>query len=202
MKKVITFIFLTLPFCWYAIGAETQPGEFYRSQHAKWVAEFDLNEDGWLNAQEREKMRATPKTEGNQFRRGKEKRGRKAVRFDMPQHWADKYDKDGDGGLSDEESRKGFFAERARLFKVYDVNENKNLDLDETEKLAEDIESGKYESWDRYVATTTLRDAEGETGPNRPRLNARQKRWLEWDEDGDGRASTSEIMAIRNAEKE
>lgn len=204
--KNLTIVILLLFVCQIsAFGAESNPGEFYQSQHKKWVAQFDLNEDGWLNAEEREKMRASRKPGGKSFRRGGErggeKEGKKRVRFDMPQHWKDKYDKDGDGGLSDAEADKGYWTERGIMFKAYDANENEKLDPEETEKLADDIDNGKYESWDHFVATTTLGDAERKNGTSRPRLNPRQKRWLELDKDGDGRASASEIMAIRKAEK-
>ena len=117
----------------------------------------------------------------------------------MPKHWIEKYDKDGDGGLSDKEADKGYWTERGILFKNYDQNKDEKLDKQEAEKLAVDIEDGKYESWDHFVATTTLKDATGKDGKRKSNLSARQREWLKYDTNGDGIASKEEIAAIRKS---
>jgi len=177
------------------------PGEFYQQRRQELIAQFDLDGDGFLDAKEREQMRSTPKPEGKSFRRGGERRGQKRVRKDMPQHWLDKYDADGDGGLSDEEAGKGYWTERGLLFKAYDKNENKRLDEEETMRLEDDIAAGKFQSWDHFVANTTLNDERKKSGKRRPRLDARQRAWLKLDLNGDGRASKEEIAAIQKSEQ-
>ena len=181
--------------------ATADPGDFYKQRHQEWVSQFDTDGDGFLNAVEREKMRSTPKPKGRGFRRGGERREKKEVRRDMPKHWIEKYDKDGDGGLSGRESEKGYWTERSLLFKRYDVNENEKLDPKETKLLAADIEAGKFESWDHFVATTSLKDAQGEERKSNYNLSSRQREWMKYDSDGDGIASEQEIAAIRNAEE-
>lgn len=180
--------------------AAADPGEFYHKQHQILVAEFDSDGDGFLDAQEREKMRATPKPQGKGFRRGGEKPKKKRVRRDMPQHWIDKYDKDGDGGLSDDEAGKGYWTERGILFKNYDQNKNKKLDNLEVAKLKKDIEKEKFTSWDLAVASDTLRDVTKKTEKKKLNLNPTQQAWLKFDLDGDGVASKEEIDAIRKAQ--
>ena len=176
------------------------PGEFYRKQHKNLVAQYDRDGDGFLDAGEREKMRNTPKTQGKGWGRGK-KNEKKRVRRDMPKHWIEKYDKDGDGGLSDKEADKGYWTERGILFKNYDQNKDEKLDKQEAEKLSGDIEDGKFESWDHFVATTTLKDATGKDGKRKSNLSARQREWIKYDADGDGIASKEEIAAIRKSKK-
>ena len=176
------------------------PGEFYRKQHKILVAQYDTDGDGFLDAGEREKMRNTPKAQGKGWGRGK-KNDKKRDRRDMPKHWIEKYDKDGDGGLSDKEADKGYWTERSILFKNYDQNKNEKLDKQEVEKLSVDIEDGKFESWDHFVATTTLKDATGKDGKRKSNLSARQREWLKYDTDGDGIESKEEIAAIRKSKK-
>ena len=175
------------------------PGDFYKQRQKELVAKFDSDGDGFLDANERAKMRATPKPKGKGFRRGGEKRGKNGVRRDMPQHWLEKYDKDGDGGLSSKEADKGYWTERNHLFKRYDLNQNEKLDKSESYKLSNDIETGKFESWDHFVATTTLNDAKEKNGE--PNLTARQREWLKHDSNGDGIASAEEIASIRKSKK-
>jgi len=174
----------------------------YEVRRAQWVQKFDLDANGFLDASEREAMRKTPKPRGKSFRRGKggenEKEGKEGVRFDAPDHWVEKYDKDGDGGLSGEESEKGYWSERKRLFDRYDRNGDETLAPTEIAKLASDIDDGVYESWDHFVATTTLKDHADKAGVSQPRLDARQREWLQSDLDGDGKASADELKRIRN----
>ena len=114
----------------------------YEVRRQQWVQRFDLDTNGFLNVSEREAMRKTPKPRGKSFRRGKggknEKEGKEGVRFDAPDHWVEKYDKDGDGGLSGEESEKGYWIERKRLFDLYDLNGDETLAPSEIAKLASD----------------------------------------------------------------
>lgn len=201
MKPTILFYFLLMAFTTMASPAIADPGDFYRQRHKELVAQFDSDGDGFLDANEREKMRATPKPKGKGFRRGGEGRDKNRVRRDMPQHWIDKYDKDGDGGLSDKEADKGYWTERGLLFKKYDQNKNEKLEKQEAEQLSMDIEDGKFESWDHFVATTTLKDAVGQDGKKRSNLSPQQREWLKHDLNGDGIASKEEIASIRESKK-
>ena len=176
-----------------------EPDDFYKKRHKELLTKFDINSDGFLDAGEREKMRVTPKPQGNQFRRGGEKEVKKRVRRDMPQHWIEKYDKDGDGGLSDKEADKGYWTERSHLFKAYDLNQNKKLEKNEITHLGKDIEDGKFESWDHFVATTTLKDSTKEDKSESFNLSDQQQQWIKHDRDKDGIASKEEIAAIRKS---
>ena len=177
----------------------------YEVRRQQWVQKFDLDTNSFLDVSEREAMRKTPKPRGKSFRRGKggenEKEGKEGVRFDAPDHWVDKYDEDGDGGLSGEESEKGYWSERKRLFDLYDRNGDETLAPTEIAKLASDIDEGVYESWDHFVATVTLKDHAAKAGVSQPRLDARQREWLKSDLDGDGKASADELKRIRKLAK-
>ena len=177
----------------------------YEVRRQQWVQKFDLDTNSFLDVSEREAMRKTPKPRGKSFRRGKggenEKEGKEGVRFDAPDHWVEKYDKDGDGGLSGEESEKGYWSERKRLFDLYDRNGDETLAPTEIAKLASDIDEGVYESWDHFVATTTLKEHAVKAGVSQPRLDARQREWLQSDLDGDGKASAEELKRIRSLAK-
>ena len=177
----------------------------YEVRRQQWVQKFDLDTNSFLDVSEREAMRKTPKPRGKSFRREKggknEKEGKEGVRFDAPDHWVEKYDKDGDGGLSGEESEKGYWSERNRLFDLYDRNGDETLVPTEIAKLASDIDEGVYESWDHFVATTTLKDHAAKAGVSQPRLDARQREWLKSDLDGDGKASADELKRIRKLAK-
>ena len=198
MKPKIPLYFFLTVFITSVSQAKADPGDFYKKQHQNLIAKYDTDSDGFLDAQELEKMRATPKARGKRFRRG-ERKGEKRVRRDMPQHWIEKYDKDGDGGLSDKEADKGYWTERGLLFKNYDQNKNEKLDKQETEKLSRDIENGNFESWDHFVATTTLKDATGKDAKRKSNLSGQQREWLKHDLNGDGIASKEEIAAIRKS---
>ena len=177
----------------------------YEVRRQQWVQKFDLDTNNFLDASEREAMRKTPKPRGKSFQRGKggenEKKGKESVRFDAPDHWVEKYDKDGDGGLSGEESEKGYWSERKRLFDLYDRNGDETLALTEIAKLASDIDEGVYQSWDHFVATATLKDHAAKAGVSQPRLDARQREWLKSDLDRDGKASADELKRIRKLAK-
>ena len=71
----------------------------------------------------------------------------------------------------------------------------------EIAKLASDIDEGVYESWDHFVATSTLKDHAAKAGFSQPRLDARQREWLQSDLDGDGKASADELKRIRKLAK-
>tara|TARA_Y100000589_G_scaffold330302_1_gene379529 strand:+ start:221 stop:955 length:735 start_codon:yes stop_codon:yes gene_type:complete len=186
-------------------GSKDDQASEYEVRRQQWVQQFDLDTNGFLDVSEREAMRKTPKPRGKSFRRGKggenEKKGKEGVRFDAPDHWVEKYDKDGDGGLSGEESEKGYWSERKRLFDLYDRNGDETLSPTEIAKLASDIDEGVYESWDHFVATTTLKDHAAKAGVSQPRLDARQREWLQSDLDGDGKASADELKRIRSLAK-
>jgi|GEM_PF-1655608 len=177
----------------------------YEVRRQQWVQKFDLDTNSFLDVSEREAMRKTPKPRGKSFRREKggknEKEGKEGVRFDAPDHWVEKYDKDGDGGLSGEESEKGYWSERNRLFDLYDRNGDETLAPTEIAKLASDIDEGVYESWDHFVATATLKDHAAKAGVSQPRLDVRQREWLKSDLDGDGKASADELKRIRKLAK-
>ncbi|MDC0325325.1 hypothetical protein OAM01_01045 [bacterium] len=201
MKRTIPFYFFLVAFITIVSQAIGDPGDFYKQRYKELVAQFDTDGDGFLDAKERAKMRVTPKPKGKGFRRGGEKQDNNRVRRDMPQHWIEKYDKDGDGGLSDKEADKGFWTEKGLLFKKYDQNRNEKLEKQEAEKLAKDIKDGKFESWDYFVATTTLKDATPKDRKRRSNLSPQQQEWLKHDLDGDGIASEQEVAAIRKSKK-
>ncbi|MEC9132178.1 MAG: hypothetical protein VYE02_12390, partial [Verrucomicrobiota bacterium] len=123
------------------------------------------------------------------------------VRFEARYIWGYKYDKVGLGGLWGEASEKGYCSERTRLFDLYDRNGDETLSPTEIAKLASDIDEGVYESWDHFVATTTLKEHAAKAGVSQPRLDARQREWLQSDLDGDGKASAEELKRIRSLAK-
>ena len=198
IKYLIPSALLLSTFILISTKLKGERGDYYQQSHKEMVGRFDLDGDGFLDREEREKMRATPKPAGKQFKRGREK---KRVRRDMPGHWIEKYDKDGDGGLSDNEAGMGYRAELKRLFMVYDTNKNDRLDPEETARLAGNIEAGKYASWDHSVANETLKEATRDDSQEKRNLSRRQRAWLREDLDGDGRASEEEIATIRNKER-
>ncbi len=183
--------------CCAGIAVQAEPGKAFDKIRAKLVAQYDANEDGRLDAAERETMRLAAKrgSEGNGGRRGR--RGR----WSPPAGWLERYDRNKDGELDRGEQSVAFAGEQDRIRQAFDTDGDGSLNAAEKGKLKEALDRGEFEGVDRFIAMQV-------GGFEDPRRRGRGGRggsgneWLKFDRDGDGLASREELEAIRAAKAE
>jgi EF hand len=167
------------------------------------MEKFDADKDGALSAAEREAMRMARFQEG---RGGEGGRGRGGFRMMMPPEVVKKYDKDGNGELSDAETQAAMQGIRAQMEQVsrdYDANKNGQLDEPEMAKVRADIDSGKLEGLPRMMFMGGGRGGRGMRGRGWGEGRGEpEPRFVAADKDKDGRLSQAELDAARkSAEK-
>ncbi len=174
--------------------AMADPGSAFEKIRSAIVAQHDQNGDGRLDSAERETMREHAK---QNVRQNSRRRGG----WNPPKEWIDRYDTDGDGELDRREQGAAFAGEQQRMTQKYDENQDGRLDSGEKEALKKDYERGAFTGFDRFIAMQV-------GGIARPERRGRrggggfsqvQQRWLEFDADGDGKASAAELDAIRQS---
>jgi len=170
------------------------PGKTFQEIRAALVAKHDQNGDGRLDEEEREAMRELAK-------QGHRQDSRRQGGWSPPPEWLERYDADGDGELSRMEQGAAFAGEQKRMTEKYDADGDGRLDSSETETVKKDFEKGAFTGFDRFIAMQIV-------GIERPGRRSRrggggfsqtQQRWLEFDVDGDGKASVTELQAIRQS---
>lgn len=164
----------------------------FETRRAALLEKFDENQDGRLDASERETMRKG-KQKSLSKRGRSSRRGREPERH--PKELLAKYDKDKSGWIDGKEWDVAGPTESAIIKKQFDANKNDELEDDEKEALLAAIKSQKIKGLYGGIAHHWLiRLAEEEEGPG---YLKRQRRLLEFDADGDGLASPDELDAIR-----
>lgn len=174
-----------------------EPGKAFESIREALLAKYDTDGNGRLDASEREAMRAATKQLGEQNQRRGGRRG-----WSPPAEWIERYDANGDGELDRSEQGMAFAGEQERMRQNYDQNGNGTLDEEEKAKLRQDLEKGKFDGFDRFVAMQVGEFRQmGRRGRGRAGFSQSQRGWLDFDADGDGKASAEELQAIREAKK-
>jgi hypothetical protein len=117
--------------------------------------------------------------------------------FQAPPELLEKYDKNGDGQLDENEGRaaqEGIAKRFRELHQEYDANGNGRLDPAEGEKLQADGAAGKLEGIPRMFFRMG-----GRRGPRGRDRSPSEQRLAEWDKDGDGRLNEEELQRVRAA---
>lgn len=170
------------------------PGKAFQEVRAALVAEHDLDGNGRLDSAEREAMRQAAKRRAQGQGRGRGRRG-----FRPPPEWIERYDTNGDGELDRGEQSAAFTGEQERMRKQYDSDGSGHLDPSEKSALKSDFEKGKFEGFDRFIAMQVGGIQRGRRGRFGGGTSEGQARWLEFDRDGDGKASREELDLIRKS---
>ncbi len=170
------------------------PGKTFLEVRAALVAKHDRNGDGQLDEEEREAMRA-------QAKQSRPQNSRRRGGWNPPTEWLERYDADGDGELSRMEQGAAFAGEQLRMTKKYDADKNGRLEASEKAAIKKDFESGAFDGFDRFIAMQLGDIARPERRGRRGQggFSQAQQRWLQFDADGDGKASAAELQAIRES---
>lgn len=155
------------------------------------LSKFDADDDGFLNASEREKMRLAARQRSENSLRQKRRKG---GRWTPPKAWLERYDANGDGEFDDREWKAAFAGQTERLTRQYDSDEDGILNEQEKATLVRDFHKGAFASFDRMIAMHL-----GGINSRFEKGNSSKDRWTEFDLDGDGKASEKELEAIRSA---
>lgn len=181
-----------------APAVQADPGKAFQSIRAGLLAKHDKDGDGRLDGVEREQMRQQAKSGANG--RGEGRGRRRGGGWQLPKEWVQRYDSDGDGELSRQEQGAAFAGEQQRMIKKYDSDGNGVIDQSEKKALGSDLQKGAFQGFDQMIAMQVggfERQRRGRRGGGG--MSESQTRWLEFDKDGDGKASQEELEAIRNA---
>jgi len=181
------------------IAKADEPSSVYTALLAK----YDANEDGRLDASEREAIRTDrlkPETRERSSRR----------RFRYPDEVIARFDKDGDDELEGEEfevAREWVDKRFKEINAEYDTDKDGRLNTAERAALSKQIEAGKFDEmgWLTRYLVRSPRSSRGdrnrdirrddESGQSRGGILRRS------DKDGDGRLSGEELTAARSAIK-
>jgi hypothetical protein len=192
------FLLVTFALTGIAAAADgNNPGELFQQRRQAIVAKFDRNQDGRLDAAERETARAAKKEAAQ---RG----GRRNPMFQMPPEIVEKYDLDKDGQLNDEELRAandGIRIRWAEAQKEYDRDGDGELNDDERNALGAAIAAGQVQGLPRSFGGMLRRPPGGRQrggmfgGGGQPVESPLAR----FDVDKDGRLSEAELAAARKA---
>lgn len=173
-------------------------GEVIQERRNQILEKYDKNGNGRLDASERESLRndrkkvlePRPENRGGGGGRQQEKH---------PPELLKKYDKDKSGWIDGKEWDIAGPAESAIIKKKYDTDGDDVLSDKEKEGIWADIRSQKLKGVYAGIAHHFfLRQNQRKE----PQYITRQKALLEFDKDGDGIASRSELAAIRKSRQE
>ncbi|MEE2947722.1 MAG: hypothetical protein VX392_05345 [Verrucomicrobiota bacterium] len=182
-----------------------KPGETPLAEVRKSMLEkYDTDKDGFLSKIERNSMRLATKkfsdTRHDEIRRARERRGgsREESPSKPPERWLSLYDKNKNGRFDGDEWNNARRIEIKRVTKRYDSNNNEKIDDEEKERIINNLKKNNYNPYDNYIRATIAGQREERTGS----LGVRRSRWKEFDTNGDGKASRSELDAIRKHESQ
>lgn len=156
---------------------------------------FDSDEDGFLDKREREAIRLFTKQEANdRMERFLERRknSREEEENRPPERWLKLYDKNKNRRFDGGEWDVAFPSEVNRVTAIYDKDTDKQLDETESKAIFAALKAKKLNGYDRYI----LRTIAGLEGKNNEE-KSRGSRWDKFDSDRNGKASPSELEAIR-----
>ena len=164
----------------------------------KMLAHFDKDQDGFLNKNERDKMRLATKMEAQERSRRiaelrDSERRKEGEKEGPPKRWLDLYDKNKNNRFDGNEWETARSAETKRVSVRYDTNKNGTLDNAEKKRIIGNLSRNNYNPYDAYIrrSISGLEDGKPEE---------QQSRWKRFDSDGDRKASRDELKAIREKE--
>jgi Ca2+-binding EF-hand superfamily protein len=170
---------------------------------AEMLARFDKDNDGFLDKKERETIRLSTKQEANDrmerfLESRKRSRGKEEEQNRPPSRWLKLYDKNKNNRFDNGEWEVAFPTEVKRVTALYDKDADEQLNENEKKTVIADSRSEKFNGYDRYI----LRNVGGLEGKEASRNSrrGRESRWAAFDSDGDGKASSEELSAIRDHE--
>jgi hypothetical protein len=177
------------------------PGKGFQSIRAELIAKHDQDGDGRLNDSEREQMRVLAKRAASGGREGRGRGGRRG--WQPPKEWLERYDSNGDGELSRQEQGAAFEGEKQRMIKKYDSDRSGDLGDSERKVLEKDFKGGAFQGFDQMIAMQVggFERQQRRGGRGGGGFSETQRQWLEFDKDGDGKASPEELEAIRTANR-
>ena len=176
-----------------------QPGKTpLADMRKKMLAHFDKDQDGFLNKNERDKMRLATKMEAQERSRRiaelrDSERRKEGEKEGPPKRWLDLYDKNKNNRFDGNEWETARSAETKRVSVRYDTNKNGTLDDAEKKRIIGNLSRNNYNPYDAYIrrSISGLEDGKPEE---------QQSRWKRFDSDGDRKASRDERKAIREKE--
>ncbi len=115
-----------------------------------------------------------------------------------PQRWLKLYDKNKNRRIDEAEWEKARSNEVARVTKDFDKNSDQQLSKEERQSVSKFMRSKKHHGYDYYI----LRIVSGEERRSQGGHGKPEERWRRFDTDGNGIASTSELDAIRQFERQ
>jgi hypothetical protein len=176
-----------------------QPGKTpLADMRKKMLAHFVKDQDGFLNKNERDKMRLATKMEAQERSRRiaelrDSERRKEGEKEGPPKRWLDLYDKNKNNRFDGNEWETARSAETKRVSVRYDTNKNGTLDDAEKKRIIGNLSRNNYNPYDAYIrrSISGLEDGKPEE---------QQSRWKRFDSDGDRKASRDELKAIREKE--
>ena len=194
-KPLPKLAYLTLAFTLPALGLSANTEDPLNATRVRMLAKFDANQDGKLDAPERETMRLTTKKE-----RMSSRRRRGGGSFKIPASFLAKHDKDKDGEMSPSEWGSAEKKEKEILVRDYDAEGDEKLNTQEKKLLMKAVSKGAIKGIPAHYARQLANDGRNKArrGEKRvPEHLVKSNHWLSFDRDEDGLASREELEAIR-----
>lgn len=165
------------------------------------LAQFDLDQDGFLDRSEREAIRQATKQKAearSQWVRDEwAKSGRRRGSRRPPERWLKLYDQNKNKEFDGGEWEKAKAAEIMRVTQLFDKNANGKIDSPENPAILALLKARTLNGYDSYIHRIVAGVEEDEGGGGR-----RASRWQKYDLNQNGKADPEELQAIRKAEQD
>jgi hypothetical protein len=160
------------------------------------IEKFDQDGNQRLDAVEREAMRV--------YKDPKSSKRKKDDGDQLPPKFVAKYDTNKNGDMDDHEWGPAIAKEVAVIVERFDADESGKLDDTERKALGAAMKTGEYEGLYGYFASQAVKDPKKEARRRRkgPEYLEKNRQLLDFDLDGDGLASASELEAIRESRRQ
>jgi len=179
-----------------SVSGASGPGKHFFEVQAALIEKFDQDGNQRLDATEREAMRV--------YKDPKSGRRKKDDGDQLPPKFVAKYDTNKNGDMDDHEWGPAIAKEVAVIVKRFDADESGKLDDTERKALESAMKKGEYEGLYGYFAGQAVKDPKAEARRRRkgPGYLEKNRQLLDFDLDGDGLASASELEAIRESRRQ